>query len=116
MLARISVGGLGPDVGLGVVVPGVDPGSDVGVELADRGVGAAAQLLGCQFRKPAFDEIEPRGTGRGEVRDESEIVYQPTLYRWSLVSGGVVEDEVYVEIVGYFASIFLRNARNSVAR
>ena len=53
------VGGLGPDVGAGVVVPGLDPGADVGVELTYRGVGAAAQFLGGQFGEPALDEVEP---------------------------------------------------------
>jgi hypothetical protein len=53
------VGGLGPDEGLGVVVPGVDPGADVGVELTDRAVRSAARLLGRQFAKPALDEVQP---------------------------------------------------------
>ena len=94
MLAEDLVGGLGPDVGAGVVVPGVDPGADVGVELAHRGVGAAAQFLGGQLGEPALDEVEPGRAGRGEVQDEAGMVCQPTLYRRCLVGGGVVEHDV----------------------
>jgi len=36
------VGGLGPDVGAGVFVPGVDPLADVGVQRVDGAVRAAA--------------------------------------------------------------------------
>ena len=54
------IGGLGPDVAPWVVVPGLDPGADVVVELPYRGMGPAAQLLGGQLGDPAFDEIEPR--------------------------------------------------------
>jgi len=42
--------GLDPHVGAGVLVPGVDPPADVGVERADRAVSAAPQL-------PAADAV-----------------------------------------------------------
>jgi hypothetical protein len=47
-----------PDVVLGVVVPGLDPCADVGVEFADAAVGAVLQFFGGQFGEPAFDEVE----------------------------------------------------------
>ena len=53
------IGGLGPHVGAGVFVPGIDPLADVGVQSADRVVRAAAQQLGGQLGEPALDEVDP---------------------------------------------------------
>ena len=39
------VGGLGPDVRLGLVVPGFDPGADVGVEFAYGAVGTSIHAI-----------------------------------------------------------------------
>jgi glycogen operon protein len=88
------VGGLGPHVGARVLVPGVDPASDVGVEGADRAVRATLQLLGGQFAEPAFDEVEPRRAGRGEVHDEARVGQQPAFHRGRLVGRGVVEHDM----------------------
>jgi hypothetical protein len=53
------VGGLLPHERLGVVVPGLDPGSDVGFEGLDARVGAAADLLVGEVAEPSFDLVEP---------------------------------------------------------
>ena len=53
------VGGLGPSVRLGIGVVGLDEGGDVGLQLADRGVDAALQLLARQLGEPALDLIDP---------------------------------------------------------
>jgi hypothetical protein len=46
--------------GAGIVVPGLDPGADVGVELTHGAVvGTAAQLFGREFGEPALDEVQP---------------------------------------------------------
>ena len=62
------VGGLDPDVGAGVVVPGCDPVFDVAFEFADGAVGSAFDLLGRELAEPPFDEVEPARPGRGETR------------------------------------------------
>jgi hypothetical protein len=67
-----------------------------------RGVGAAAQFLCGQLGEPAFDEIEPRRAGRGEVQHEAGMGCQPTFHSGYLVGGGVVEHDVAVQIRGHF--------------
>jgi putative transposase len=50
-------GGLGPHVRARVLVPGFDPGADVGVERADGPVRGALESLVGQLRGPALDEV-----------------------------------------------------------
>src|SRR5205823_8543717 len=83
------VGGLDPDVGSGVLVPGGDPISDVAFEGPDAGVGAAADLLGREFGEPPLDQVEPRPGGRREVEMEAGMAQQPALDVGRLVSGVV---------------------------
>ena len=75
------VGGLGPHVGPWVVVPGVDPGADVGVEVTYRGVGAAAQFLVGQFGEPALDQVEPGCAERPMCNPASPPVTQRNVNR-----------------------------------
>ena len=60
------VGGFGPSVGLRVGIVGLDERTDVGFELANRGVDAALDLLACQLCEPAFYLIDPGRGRRGE--------------------------------------------------
>ena len=68
-----------PDEGLGAVVPAGDPGADVGFQLGDAAVHAAAQQSGAQFGEEAFDEVEPGAAGRGEVQVEPGMAQQPAF-------------------------------------
>ena len=95
--------GLGPHVGPGVLVPVLDPRADVGVERADGLVGAAAQLFVGQLSEPAFDQIQPRAGGRGEVQLEAGMLSQPPLDFGVVVGGVVVEDQVDLKAFGDFA-------------
>ena len=92
------VGGFGPDERLRVLVPGFDPGADVGFEFFDAAVGAAAQFAVGQLGEPAFDEVEPRGVGRGEVQVEPGVLGQPLLDLRGLVGGVVVTDQVQLQV------------------
>ena len=51
--------GLGPFEGLGVLVVQVNEGTDVGLELPDRGVNASLDLFSGEFGEPALDLIDP---------------------------------------------------------
>jgi len=51
-------GGLGPDAGYGVVVPGGDPGADVAFEGLHAAVVAAFDELSGQFGEPALDLVD----------------------------------------------------------
>jgi hypothetical protein len=62
-------------VGLGV--PAVDERSDLRVEVLDRLDDAAADGLTLDDPEPRFDEVHPRGVGRGEVHDDPRMRGQP---------------------------------------
>ena len=64
-------------VGFGVVVVGVDVFLDRGDELGHRAEHAAPQRFVGQFPEPAFDQVEPRRRGRGEVEVEPRVFVQP---------------------------------------
>jgi len=71
------VGGLGPDVGAGVLVPGLDPLADVGVQRADGAVRAAAQEFRGELAEPLLDEVDPRARGRCEVKVKPGVLSEP---------------------------------------
>ena len=62
------VGGFHPDVGARVLVPVLEPGADVGFQVADASCGrrGAASLV-VIFGEPALDEVEPGGALGDEV-------------------------------------------------
>ena len=76
------VGGLDPDVGARVFVPVVEPGADVGFEVGDAAVDAAAEHLGGDLGEPALDEVEPGGA----LGDDQTVIEQVTndLAGWRL--------------------------------
>ena len=96
--AEAVTGHLGPDEGSRVLVPGLDPGADVGVEFADGAVRAAPEQLGGELGEPALDEVQPRRAGGREVQEEARVCGQPALDRRRLVGDAVVEHEVDVEL------------------
>ena len=52
-----GIGCLGPDERLGVVIVGLNKGSDIGFELIDAAMDAALDLLVGEQREPAFDLV-----------------------------------------------------------
>ncbi len=62
----------------------------------------AADLLVSQLGKPALDQVQPAAGGRGEVQNKAGVRLQPAFDRRGLVRGGVVQDQVHVEIGGDF--------------
>jgi hypothetical protein len=57
----------GPDEGLGIMVGLGDEAIDGGLEFDDRVKDAALEASPGEFGEEAFDGIEPRCRGRGEV-------------------------------------------------
>src|SRR5260370_6129444 len=66
-------------------------------QIARAAKDAAAQVLGGQESKPAFDEIEPRGDSRREVKMKTWALEQPTLNGCRLMSTVVIEDQMNVK-------------------
>ena len=67
------LGGLGPDEGVRVVVPGLHPGSDVGFEGLDAAVIAVVEQVLGEVGEPSFDLVEPAGVGRGVMQGEAGV-------------------------------------------
>jgi len=76
---------------------------DGGNQLRDAGEHAAAQPLGGDVAKEAFDHVQPRGRSGGEVHDESRMLFQPRLHGRMLVRGVVVGDQMQRLVLGRFA-------------
>ena len=92
------VGRLGPGERMGAVVPAIDVGAQLGVEVLDRGVGAAVDRLAFCNGEPALDHVHPRGVGWGEVHPDPWVLGQPRLDPGVLVSGVVVHHQVQFNI------------------
>ena len=93
-----GIGCLGPDEWLGVVIVGLNEGSDIGLELIDAAMDAALDLLVGEQREPAFDLVEPGGAGRREVEVVARVAGEPRFDGWRFVGGVIVEHQMDVEI------------------
>ena len=92
-------GGFGPDEWLGVL-PGLDPGADVGLEgLYGAVVAAADELIG-DVGEPPFDLVDPAGIGRGEMHMEPGVSSEPFADGRGFVGAVVVANQVNVEVIG----------------
>src|SRR6266481_6622839 len=90
-----DVGGFfGPHKGGRVRIPLGEVPLDVADEGADRIERASADRLARQNAEPCFDQIQPGGPLRGEMKVDARMLPQPRLHRGRLVCGGVVENHV----------------------
>ena len=55
------------------------------------------------FTEPPFDQIQPRRTGRREMKVEPAVACQPALHAGMFVGGIVVDDQMQVAVRGRFA-------------
>src|SRR5262245_9701063 len=67
----------GPDERRRMIIPGVDVSLDVSHEGPHRVEGAAADRLARQNAEPYFDEVEPRGARRCEMKLHARMRVQP---------------------------------------
>ena len=79
----------------------VEESSNRVLEFAGAAVNAAAQLPFGKKREPAFDQVKPGTTGRGEVQTEARVPQQPTLDGRRLVRSVVVKNQVHVHSTGH---------------
>jgi len=63
-------------------------------QLRDRAKHPATNLFGCLVAKDAFDQLEPRSTGRGKVHVHTRVARQPPLNRGVFVPGIIVGDQM----------------------
>ena len=94
VLGDDGIGGSGPLERLRIGVVGVEVFRDCLVEFDDGAKDPALQAALGQGAEQAFDGVQPRRAGRGEVDVEPGVAGQPVLHRRGLVGGVVVEDGV----------------------
>lgn len=63
-------------------------------QLRDSGKYASAQALAGQVAEEAFNHIQPRCGGGGEMNVEMRVFLQPLLDLWVLVGGVIVTDQM----------------------
>jgi hypothetical protein len=89
--------GLGPDEGVGSVVPAVDEGTDLGVQVLHGAEDAAPDGLAVDDSEPDLDEVQS-GPGRGcEVHVDPGVRGEPVADLDPLVGGAVVHDQVQLD-------------------
>src|SRR5258706_72818 len=62
----------------------------------DAGKRAAADSHARDLEEPAFDEIQPRATGRHEVKVHARMTAEPPSHGRALVCAQIVQDEMQV--------------------
>ncbi len=62
---------------MGAIVPAVDAGANLGVEVLDGLEHAAADGLTLDNAEPDLEHVHPGGVGRDEVHDEAWVVLEP---------------------------------------
>src|SRR5712692_11362721 len=87
------VGGLRPHEGLWGRIAEGDVGENGGLKGARAPVRPALDLFVGEQGEPAFDEIQPGTTGRGEVQMEPRPTRQPAVNPRGLVGTVVVENQ-----------------------
>ena len=93
-----DVTGLGcPDEGSGVGVVHGDVFVDGGFEFSDAGEAAATDALVGDVAEEAFDHVQPRRAGGGEVHVKAPVLGEPRLHLGVFVGRVVIRDQVQIE-------------------
>lgn len=92
------ISGLCPHERLRLFVGVSNVGPDRVPERLGTSMHPAPQLFLGEQRKPPFHQIEPGGTGRGEMHMKAGALQQPAADEGGLVCAIVVEDQVHVQL------------------
>ena len=95
------IGRLDPLERLRVLIGAVHELVDRTNERADTAMDATPKLLLGEEPEPPFHEIEPRAPSRSEVEVEPRIAPEPRLYGFGLVTTGIVQHDMNVEVCRY---------------
>lgn len=92
------VGGLGPGEWVVALVPAVDEGADLGVEVLDGGEDSSADGRTVDDGEEDLDHVEPGGAGGGEVDVDARVGLQPGAHLEGLVGCVVVHHQVQLVV------------------
>src|SRR5262245_28740217 len=93
-----GLSGSGPLEGSRIIVVRFDVAHDGVHKLVDAAKGTTPQTLVGEVAEEAFDEVQPRATGRCEMHMEPRMALQPRPDLRVFVSGVVVENDVQLEL------------------
>jgi len=71
-------------------------------ELANTGKNTSVKRPSFKLPKPAFYSIQPRGTGRDEVKLKARMLRQPRLHARCFMSRAVVQNQMKVLLARCF--------------
>src|SRR5215471_2730336 len=91
-----------PDKGPGVVVPCLQKFFDGFHQVIDTAEHSPPDSLGGQFSEPSLDQIQPTGTGRYKVQNETWMPFQPPADFLMAVCAVVVHDQMQGQIARKF--------------
>lgn len=77
-----------------------DEALDLVPEFLDAAEHPTVEGSAFQLSEPAFDGVEPRGTGGREMELEARMAFEPGADLSGLVSAAVVQDQVEVQVLG----------------
>ena len=63
-------------------------------EIFDALEAAASNAFASDFSKPSLHQIQPRRTGRSEVKMKAGVALEPGLHLWVFVSGVVIHHQM----------------------
>lgn len=86
------------DEGLGIIVVVIDVVVDGILQFPGGAMNAAAELLFCQYTKPAFHQVKPTGRGGCEVEVKPWLLGCPVTDQLRLVRAVVIQDQVNIQI------------------
>lgn len=92
------VGGLGPGEWVAALVPAVDEGADLGVEVLDGGEDSSADGRTVDDGEEDLDHVEPGGAGGGEVDVDARVGLRPGAHLGGLVGCVVVHHQVQLVV------------------
>ena len=96
------------------VIVGLDTLTNSRFQFGHVGEDTPMQCSPFQLREPAFHGVQPRSTGRHEVKFETRVFLQPLLDGRCFVRRAVVRNYMQVKFCGRHAVDLSRNARNSL--
>src|SRR4030042_7167895 len=94
---------LRPDEGSWSLIVKADDLLDCRHQRANTVKRAATDAFSCDLCKPTLHEVEPRRTGRREVKVKTRVLVQPSRHLRMLVGPIIVHDQMQLPVRGGFA-------------
>lgn len=92
---------LGPRKGFWILIVDLNEFFDGSDEFRNASEHTSSNPLAGDFSEPAFDQVEPRGTGRGKVQVKARMFFEPPFDVRMFVRPIVVQDQMEIQSSGH---------------